>query len=83
MKNFEVGFYLSVSGKSIVEANSQAEAEHIMREYIAENGIDNLEYKAFDREFDATGVTEIKGYKGVADISKESFKPFTEFEEDE
>ena len=83
MNKYEVGFYLDISGKCIVEANSCREAEHIMREYISENGIDELDFKTMNRDFGAVNCEELKNFSGNANIAKEDFSPvFVPFEED-
>jgi hypothetical protein len=59
MKEFKVGFYYTNSGGTIIKANSKQEAEEILNEQLAQNGIPK-EWEPCDREWGTFNAEEIK-----------------------
>lgn len=60
MPKFKVGFYYDVGGYTEIEANSEREARDKLVEHLCEIGIEDLEYKQTNREYDVFDVEEIK-----------------------
>ncbi len=60
MKTYKVAFYYEESGHTLIEANSEEEAEEKTIQYLEDEGLDNLSYKCQDRKYDTVGIELIK-----------------------
>jgi hypothetical protein len=58
-KIFRVGFWYTIYGTALhVEAGSKEEAEERLKEELAENGIDEIEYLTSDRDYGTQDAEE-------------------------
>lgn len=60
VKSYKVGFWYTEYGTATVEAQSEDEAREIVQEELSDNGLDQLNYKQNDREYNAEDVEEIE-----------------------
>jgi len=81
MQKFRVGFYYEESGTCVVEARSKEEAEFIMHDRLAQEGIDGLTFDGNNRDYGSTGAEDVTNIGGISsDISDGEHVPDDEFE---
>jgi len=60
-RTYEVVFGYTEYGKAYVKATSEEEAIKKIDDHLADEGLDNLDYKCQDRDYSAEGAIEIEG----------------------
>lgn len=60
VKSYKVAFWYTEYGTTTVEAKDEDEAREIVREELADNGLELIDYRTNDREYSAEDVEEIK-----------------------